>query len=382
MRYIFAALVCAGIILLTGFLSYEGVIPGFSKLGEMLGPTPWWKVFFARMFIALYFGAILGVWRAIAHKEKKSPDVDTSDVKNSGSQKKSFWFGVLTTGIIVLVVAFSGEFLGILRSNESPSVSQKTTAKSSELPRSIYPSATTKAESSDSYSGGLVCSDLPGEKKEQARSLSRQAQSLRPDKSPDGNWSKAAVLYKESARLYGEVSDKFNQANGLYWQGHCLRPDINKLGGDWALAAALYEKSAWLFEKINDTSWQASALSWQGHCLRPDINELGGDWEKAAALYEESARLRIIIGEKKGTTWNFYWAAYSMRPDVNKANGDWGKAATLFGEAARLAGEEGAAELREKRVDDMNYCLRKEKGGPETVDDILYELSKYAKPVP
>jgi formylglycine-generating enzyme required for sulfatase activity len=124
------------------FLNYEGLIPGFTEItgaiGSAIGATPSVKAFLEIWLKILYFSAILGIWRAIASKEKKSPDADTSEKKCSGSQKKGFWFGVLTAGIIFLVLAFSGEFLEILRSNKTPGFSQEKTVQSPELPRSSY----------------------------------------------------------------------------------------------------------------------------------------------------------------------------------------------------------------------------------------------------
>ncbi len=140
MRYFFATLVCAGIILLTMFLNYAGVIPGFTEIagaiGSAIGAAPSVKAFLMVVLIFLYFGAAVRIWRSIAYKEKKSIDADTTETKSSGSQKKGFWFGVLTAGIIFLVLAFSGEFLEILRSNKTPGFSQEKTVPSPELPRS------------------------------------------------------------------------------------------------------------------------------------------------------------------------------------------------------------------------------------------------------
>jgi len=133
MRYIFATVVCVGIIFLTMFLNYEGIIPGFSEIGGAIGGTPSWKAFFVGVFRILYFSAVVGVWRAIAPKKRKSPNADTSAEKSLGSQKKGFWFGFLAVGVLFIALAFSGEFLEILRSGENPGIYQETTAKRSKL---------------------------------------------------------------------------------------------------------------------------------------------------------------------------------------------------------------------------------------------------------
>lgn len=104
---------------------------------------------------------------------------------------------------------------------------------------------------------------------------SEQADCIRPDVDPKGDWDKAMALYQDAAAWSLRGNFVRMQRDMIVKQAECLRLDNNPQGS-WAEAAKRYEKAVKLSTEIEDEEGKGVALRCQALCLLegPNLDRL------------------------------------------------------------------------------------------------------------
>lgn len=133
---------------------------------------------------------------------------------------------------------------------------------------------------------------------------SEQADCLRPDVDPAGDWKRALALYQDATAWALRGNFVRMQRDMIVKQAECFRLDNNP-EGSWAEAAKRYEKAVKLSTEIEDEAGQGAALRDQAICILegPNIDRLDEATKKllveANKLGDKgAAELLALTGER------------------------------------------------------------------------------------
>lgn len=137
---------------------------------------------------------------------------------------------------------------------------------------------------------------VAGNVNKSADSLCQQAWCLR-ERDQTGDSTLAAKIYDEAAALYRSIGKRRDEGNSIYMQGICLQENNNR-DGDWTRAADLHLEAARIFQGEGDKKMEALSLRQHAASL---LNGVPSNMTpQIREILERSLELSLEVGDTAG----------------------------------------------------------------------------------